>query len=252
MVPEVDESTQADADEAYDEAFDALWSGPLSFEGGWTGSLGDLTITFEGAADPGRERSSSRASADVEESITLEGRFIGETSYVRSPIPQHDGVCWFTYDEDTPLVEQTTWVPSAVSAVDGEVVGFAVDRPDDVVLMSDAFYLVAAVNGKLASTLAVEDPVLVPIVVTMDDGVVARARYEMRDAVRALVDAGAELPDDMPLAADGAAFEGVVTIDFAPQDAVSIDVPDDDLLIPAAELLASGGDPEPPLCDALR
>ena len=251
-MPEADESTQPEAEQRYADALAALMAAPFSFTGDWVGPAGAFTITADGSADPDRQVSQyvMEMFSEWEEGISLETRTFDDRVLVRSPMPQHDGVCWFDYGSGNELVGQSSWIPGPLSAIDGTAVGAVVGEPNQVVVEADAVNLAGAINGKLARAMYVEEPVPVPVLLTILDGVVRRAEYDMGDAVQALVDAGAEPPAeaDLPIAAGG--FDGTVTLRFTPEETVEIELPADDTLMDASGV-GSAGASEPEDCAAL-
>ena len=253
-VPAYDASAQPEAEERYADALDALVTEPFSYVGRWSGPLDAFSFTSTGSADPGRETSGNLMEADFvgdeTRSFDLETRYVEDRAFARSPMPQHRGLCWFDYGPDVSSMTQMTWVPGPLGAVDGTALGPVEGEPDQVVIEVDAVNLAGAVIGTLARKLYVEEPVPVPMVVTITDGVVSRGEYDMRDAIDALVEAGAEIPEDGELPLEAGAFAGAVTLTFAVEDDVDVTAPPADALMDASGF-GSADAPEPEDCAAL-
>ncbi|MTB87750.1 hypothetical protein H9L21_04615 [Aeromicrobium senzhongii] len=231
---EADRATAAAAEAQLNAALDRLMDRPFTFAG--MAPIGLGTVSTQGQVDAARKDSATsvvvpttgQASAATlpPAEINLESRFIAGRGYVGVPNVPGQG-CWFDA-ASLPGAEvgEQSWIPYALAALGtASAQGFAGEKRDVVVVESDATNLTGVILAKAARTLYVEDRVPVTAEVTLEEGRITGLSYELRDAVEALLDAGASLPDDLDRAALLDTATGKVDVRFAPGVSAPVKAP---------------------------
>lgn len=242
-LPDVDGSTKEEADALHLKALTAMISRPVTYEGTVRMLVGAVSIS--GAVDPESETSRTTTQInDVSEELAqlseeLEGfetrtRYVAGRSYAQVDAPQLRG-CWFDFGRLADS-DGLGWYLPALLVADGYARGFSREDRDVVVIDTDAVNLVAAVWPKTARMLYVEADVPVPVVLTLRNGRPVKAEYELGEAVDALVEAGARVPEGASRDQLKAAMSGVVTIEYGTLADVEIKTPLASRLIDATAL----------------
>ncbi len=242
-VPDVDGSTKHDADALHVKALTATISSPVTYEGTAKMLLG--TVSIAGAGDPEIEGSRTSTQVnDVPEALAhlsegVEGfqvrtRYVAGRSYGQVAIPALRG-CWFDFGVVAGPGD-IGWFPPALLVADGYARGFTREDPDVIVIDADAVNLVAAIWPKTARLLYIEEDVSVPVVITLRDGRLVKAEYELGAAIDALVEAGARVPAGVSRGELKTAMSGVVTIEYQASGPVDIEAPPASRLIDATAL----------------